>query len=150
MNALKWGVVVALALASFAAPVRAANDGAARPSIKSVLGWWHGKSDCVVKGGPCHDEIVQYHFEPIADQPDSLRLTADKVVAGRFETMGVFNVGYSPARRTWAAEFSNSRVHVLWSYRIRGRELIGTLFGLTDSSVLRHASLTRGPGVVPR
>src|SRR6185295_7991392 len=95
---------------------------------------------------PCHDEVVQYRFEPVPAIPDSVHLVAEKLVNGRFEVMGELNLGYEPGSRSWLGEYRNSRVDILWRYRIRGKELIGTLVNLPDSTRLRDARLTRGRG----
>lgn len=122
--------------------VAAASDTAV--TIASVLGIWHGHSDCLQKGTACNDEIVEYHFEPWPGHPDSLWLDALKLVAGRYGSMGRLPCSFDAATRTWNAEFANSRVHILWSFQIVGKKLVGSLVRLPDRTPERHAEAVFG------
>ena len=113
-------------------------------TIASVLGVWHGHSDCLQKGTACNDEIVEYHFEPYPGHPDSLWLDALKLVAGRYGSMGRLPCSFDASTRTWNAEFSNSRVHILWSFQIVGKKLVGSLVRLPDRTPERRAEAVFG------
>ena len=140
--------------AAFAAPAprraisKVRKTAAAAPdtgvTMLSILGVWHGHSDCLQKGTSCNDEIVEYHFEPYPGHPDSLWLDALKLVAGRYGSMGKLPCSFDAATRTWNAEFANSRVHILWSFQIVGKKLVGSLVSLPDRTPERHAEAAYG------
>jgi len=113
-------------------------------SLTSVLGAWHGRSDCVQKGTACNDEITQYHFMPAPGDPDSLRLDAEKLVNGTYASMGILTFGYDPVHHTWSSEFGNGNTHVLWSFEIAGDRLVGSCVRLPDRTPVRRVSAVRG------
>ena len=108
-------------------------------TLTSILGIWHGHSDCLQKGTACRDEIVEYHFQPYPAHPDSVWLDAKKLVAGRYQSMGEMGFGFDAATRTWSCEYVNPRTHILWSFQIVGKGLVGSLVSLPDRTPLRHA-----------
>ena len=113
-------------------------------TIASILGIWHGHSDCLQKGTACNDEIVEYHFEPSPGHPDSIWLDAKKLVAGRYGSMGKLPCSFDASTRTWNAEFRNPRVHILWSFQIVGKKIVGSLVDLPDRTPKRHAEAVFG------
>lgn len=110
----------------------------------SILGIWHGHSDCLQKGTACRDEIVEYHFQPYPEHPDSIWLDAKKLVAGRYESMGQMGFGFDAATRTWSCEYVNPNTHILWSFQIVGKRIVGTLVKLPERTPLRHAEAVFG------
>ncbi len=122
-------------------------------SFTSILGDWHGRSDCVQKGTACNDEITQYRFAPAPGEPDSILLDAQKLVNGKYESMGVITFGFAPATRTWASKFRTSRAEILWTFAIARGRLVGSCVGLPELTPLRRVSATRGldprPGRMP-
>lgn len=152
--ALSLPIVPANASAAIALPkVRAAATHPRSPRATTprdrVLGFWHGTSDCVEKGGPCHDEIVRYDFRNVPGKPDSIRLEAYKIVDGRFVSMGGLNGAWEAASRSVICEYSNARTHVLWRFEAHGESLVGTLVDLPGGRLLRNVSCVRGPGREP-
>ena len=117
-------------------------------TVTSILGVWHGHSDCLQKGTACHDEIVEYHFEPYAGHPDSVWLDAKKLVAGRYASMGAMGFAFDRATRTWSAEIGTSQGRILWSFQIAGRKIVGSLVSLPDRTPLRYAEAV--PGIDPK
>lgn len=113
-------------------------------TMLSILGIWHGRSDCLEKGTACKDEIVEYHFQPYAGHPDSVWLDAKKLVAGRYQSMGAMGFGFDAATRTWTSEYVNPHTHILWSFQIAGKGIIGTLVKLPERTPLRHAEAAFG------
>lgn len=116
----------------------------------AILGRWHGHSICVKApwNAACNDEEVFYDF--IAEQADSGRILqhASKLVAGHAEWMGDLELSYMADRAGWAGEFSNGRVHIRWSYRLRGDSLEGEVVMLPTLQVARHVVAWRD-SVVP-
>jgi hypothetical protein len=117
---------------------------------RDILGRWHGHSICVKApwNTACNDEEVFYDF--VAAGPDSNRilLHAAKLVAGHAEPMGDLALVYTAEPRSWAGEFSNARVHIRWSYRLRGDSLEGEVVFLPTLQVARHVLAWRDT-VVP-
>ena len=113
-------------------------------TILSILGVWHGHSDCLQKGTACRDEIVEYHFQPYPGHPESVWLDAKKLVAGRYESMGEMGFGFDAATRTWSSEYVNPHTHILWSFQIVGRSIVGSLVKLPERTPLRHAEAVYG------
>jgi len=123
---------------------RASRVAADSIFFTSVLGDWHGRSDCMQKGTACRDEITQYRFQPAPGEPDSILLDAQKLVNGKYESMGVMTFGYTAATHTWSSEFRNGRVDILWSFQIANDRLVGTCVGLPDRTPTRRVTATRG------
>ena len=162
--AAAFGVLALAAMLLSAVPAATAGEAAAKPASRSrvaaasrptgapadsdsivrILGAWHGRSDCVEKGGSCHDEIVQYHFTAAPGEPDSVSVDAEKLVAGRYGSMGVQTAGFDPKTRTWTAEFQNSRTHVLTRFQIVNGELVGSMVDFESGKVLRRMRAKRG------
>ena len=113
-------------------------------TLTSILGIWHGHSDCLQKGTACKDEIVEYHFQPYPAHPDSVWLDAKKLVAGRYQSMGEMGFGFDAATRTWSCEYVNPHTHILWSFQIVGKRIVGSLVSLPERTPLRHAEAVFG------
>ena len=111
----------------------------------AVLGEWRGTSTCVdrAKHPACTDEVVVYHFRPKGDDPNAVVLAADKVVDGKVLPMGELDCQYDGTRGAWLSDFQNERVHNLWTFVVRGREIQGTLLDLPDRTLVRKVSVTR-------
>jgi hypothetical protein len=121
-------------------------SAAAEPLPRAeILGDWRGTSKCVnLEAAPaCKDEIVLYHFLPIDGASDKVLLKADKQVNGAWELMGELELHFRAADGSWEGEFSNPRVHILWNYTIKGRQMTGTLISLPDRTLLRKAAVTK-------
>ena len=127
------GGIVILFAASLAA-------GRLQAQAPGIAGTWRGTSICVKEtwNSACNDEQVLYRFTPLAGQPDSVALDAQKIVAGVPEPMGTLTLGYDAKQETWAAELRSVRYHLLWSYQVRDTVLTGTLLELPSRRVARH------------
>src|SRR4051794_9131279 len=81
--------------------------------IAKLIGDWYGDSICVDKQKfpACNDESVVYHIKEVAGKPDTVNLSADKIVNGKPEFMGAFDFVYDPKKETLTGEFQNSRTH---------------------------------------
>jgi len=129
-------------LGCFAGVVFAASS---TPPAKQVLGEWRGTSTCAdrKKYASCHDESVIYNFAPSTASAEAVTLTAEKIVNGERDTMGVMEFTYDSAHRTWNSEFRNERVHALWTFTIRDTVMSGMLLDLPSKAVIRKVRVTR-------
>ncbi len=113
----------------------------------AILGTWRGTSKCVdlERAPACKDEVVVYDFRP-GEKAGTFALDAKKVVDGRPVPMGVIE-GFArdPKTGRFAAEFRNSRVHVVWSYDVKGAEMTGTCEEFGSKAVLRRVAAKKEP-----
>lgn len=132
MNALLAGILL---LATASAPGDA------------ILGTWRGTSTCVdlERAPACKDEVVVYDIRP-GEKPGTFALDAKKVVDGQPVPMGVIE-GFvrDPKTGRYAGEFRNSRVHILWSYEVKGTEMTGTCEEFDSKAVLRRVVARKDP-----
>ena len=122
----------------------AASSPSATPR-DAILGEWRGTSTCVdhVRYPACKNETVIYHFRPKGDDPATVVLAADKVVDGKVLPMGEFDCTYDAKRGAWISELLNERVHILWTFVVRGRAIQGTLVDLPDRLLIRKVAVQR-------
>jgi hypothetical protein len=123
----------------------AAEPGEA-PAARRILGRWEGESICVKKewNSACNDEKIQYDFVAAkSDGGEVVTLHASKWVNGEFAPMGDLDLVYDAKAREWAAEFSSTRVHIRWSYRLDGNGLVGTCVDLPGRRVARNVKAHR-------
>ena len=109
-----------------------------------LIGTWRGTSLCTdrIAAPACHDETVVYHFTP-GPKAGTVHWAADKVVNGRRQPMGEFDLAYDKAEGCWNAEFSSPRVRVVWRLVVDGAQLSGTARLLPDNQTVRKVSLRR-------
>jgi hypothetical protein len=107
---------------------------------EGILGRWRGRSTCVPAAwnSTCHDEEVRYNFVPAASDPTHAMLHASRFVQGRAESMYDIEFSYMPATARWEGDFTNSRVHIRWSYRLRGDSLWGAATILPNLQIARR------------
>src|SRR6266404_3918870 len=72
------------------------DDGA------SLVGNWTGDSICVGNRSACHDEQVVYRIPKAPDSSGNVTITADKIVNGKPELMGVLDFKYDSEKRPWS------------------------------------------------
>lgn len=111
-----------------------------------ILGTWRGTSTCVDKqtDRACTDEVVIYDVDSAAGPRGPVRMSADKVVDGVRQPMGVLRLQYDSTSRTWFADFT-TRVPVRWRFEPRGDVLVGTLTEEPSARVIRRVTARRGP-----
>src|SRR6478672_6699486 len=78
-------------------------------SAESLYGDWTGESKCVGSNPYCHDEIVLYHLTRSKNDAAKINLSADKIVDGKPEFMGEFDMTFDPEKMTLTAEFTIKR-----------------------------------------
>jgi hypothetical protein len=82
---------------------------------ESLIGTWHGTSTCAdrVAAPACNDEDVIYEFTH-GDELNVVHWKAYKVVNGKRELMGEFDLAYSQAEKCWKAEYESPRIRTAW------------------------------------
>ena len=113
--------------------------------ISKLAGNWSGQSICADKEKfpSCNDEQVVYRIVVTTGKPNAVTITADKIVNGKPETMGVFDFVYDRRKRMLTSEFKNSRVHLIFELAVKGDILEGTLAALPDKTIVRHIKVKK-------
>jgi len=132
----RLGVVAAAVLVLAADGVAAGTTELQRPS--ELIGVWRGTSTCTdrVAAPACQDEIIVYEFTAGA-QPGTVHWVADKVMNGKRESMGEFDLEYDTTEKCWTVEFASPRVKVVWRLSADGRRLSGTARLLPGNETVR-------------
>ncbi|HEX5041763.1 MAG TPA: hypothetical protein VFV75_02595 [Candidatus Polarisedimenticolaceae bacterium] len=120
----------------------AGTAGTAAPST-GVLGTWAGRSLCVGDRPACKDEEVVYRFLPVEGRAGTVTLLADKVLEGKRVPMGRLDFDQDTARGTLRCEFTRGSTHGVWTFRVSGDAMTGTLVILPERSVAREVSVRR-------
>src|SRR5262245_41893527 len=109
-----WLVGVVCAALLLAQPASAAWFTRDDPDPAQLIGTWRGTSTCTdrVAAPACQDETVVYEFTA-GPRPGTVHWAADKVVNGKREPMGEFDLVYVKAESCWKAEFTSPRVKVV-------------------------------------
>jgi hypothetical protein len=110
-----------------------------------IVGTWRGTSVCVDRQAApaCTDEEVIYEIVASTGHPDSVTVTADKVVDGKRVPMGVLDFTYEATSRSWTSELETPRVHALWRLSVSGKMLSGTLTLLPSKAVVWKVDLRK-------
>jgi ketosteroid isomerase-like protein len=115
------------------------------PAPPSIVGTWRGASTCVKDGAhpACKDEAVVYRFKHAPDRAGVVVLDAEKVVESHGVPMYSLEFTYDAKRDAWASEFQGPGTHGVWSYVVRGDEMMGTLVDLPSRRLVRHVFARR-------
>src|SRR2546421_8134427 len=135
-------VGITLSIAQLAIACASSSRVQTVDDVSKLVGNWTGESVCVGNIPSCHDEKVIYRVAKL-DEPDKVRITADKIVNGKPETMGVLDFKYDKEKGTLVNEFSNSRYHAVWELKVEGNIMEGTLTLLPDKTVVRHVKVKK-------
>jgi hypothetical protein len=110
-----------------------------------LLGDWYGESKCTGSNPYCHDEIVVYHFTHSNNDPAKIHLAADKIVKGKPEEMGEFDLVYDAAKHTLMGDFPIPRTggKGVWLFKIDGDKIDGTLTVLPENEIGRKVKVSR-------
>lgn len=121
------------------------TKGEQRSEISRLVGNWSGESICVNKEKfpACHDEQVIYRVVMAAGKPDTLTITADKIVNGKPETMGVFDFVYDEQKQTLVSEVESNKWHLIIELAVKGDVLEGTLATLPDRTLVRRIKVKK-------
>jgi hypothetical protein len=122
------------------APASAQSD-----KVSQLLGDWNGESVCVNKEKfpACKDEVVVYHIKKVPDKPDTVNLSADKIVNGKPEFMGAFDFIYDAKKQILTSDFKNERVHFLLEFVVKGDVLEGSMTSLPDKTQVRRIKVKK-------
>jgi hypothetical protein len=133
----------------FVAPLTIAKEekpkGEQVSEISELVGNWSGESVCVNKEKfpACNDEKVVYRIVVATGKSDTVTITADKIVSGKPETMGVFDFVYDRQKQMLTSEFKNSKVHLIFELAVKGDILEGTLAALPDRTLVRRIKVKK-------
>jgi len=108
----------------------------------ALAGDWTGTSLCTnLKVAPaCKDEVVIYHFTHKGGP--TWHLAADKIIAGKPEFMGEFDMTLEGSRLTY--EMTNRRgERALWDFNVDGDRIQGVLKMLPAGDVVRKVDVTK-------
>jgi len=132
-------------VAAFVLVVACAMGEASAEPVDEIVGTWRGTSTCVDRQAApaCTDEQVIYEIAASPGQPDSVKVTADKVVDGKRVPMGVLDFTYEASSGSWTSELDSLRVHALWRLSVSGATLSGTLTLLPSRAVVRRVDLRK-------
>jgi hypothetical protein len=110
-----------------------------------ILGFWKGNSICTKtkEAEFCHDEVVAYNFVDLPEQPTTVSLKAAKIWDGTLQPTYSIYFNYIPEEHRWTSEFTRGSTHGLWSYVIKGDEMMGTLVLLPERTVVRNVAAKR-------
>jgi hypothetical protein len=128
---------IAIVLSLIAFPLFAADD---------ITGRWDGTSICTkIEGNEsCHDETVRYDIVPSQTAKGGMTMDAQKLVNGKYESMGVMEFTWNETAKRWESKFKMRRLNqeILWAFEAKGDRIIGTCVLLPDK-VARHAEAKR-------
>ncbi len=116
-----------------------------KASIDDLLGDWTGESKCVGSNPYCHDEVVVYHLTRSQKEPGKINLSADKIVNGKPDFMGEFDMTFDAEKMTLTAEFDIKRTggKGVWLFKIDGDKMDGTLTALPENEIGRKVHVER-------
>ena len=106
----------------------------------AVTGDWTGTSICtnLERLPACHDEVALYHFSP---RGNKVHLVAEKIVGGKPEYMGEFDMTQNGSRLTY--EMTNRQGRALWDLTVKGDRITGTLKLLPGGDVVRKIDVKK-------
>jgi hypothetical protein len=136
--------VAVLILAALTLPT---SPGGASPAMiaggANLVGNWTGDSICVGPFPACRDEKVIYHIPKAPDAKGTVTITADKIVDGKPELMGVLDFKYDAEKNALTCDFIRGNTHGLWEFSVKGDTMEGTLVMLPDKILARRIKLKK-------
>jgi hypothetical protein len=144
LKIVKLIISTALISASlFATASGAQNKNNVADEREKLVGDWTGDSLCQGYRPACHDEKVVYHITKTPDKPDTVTLSADKIVDGKLELMGVLEFKYDSEKGTLTGEFTRGNTHGVWELVVKGDTMEGTLIVLPDKTLARRVKVKK-------
>lgn len=133
-------LVLTLAFAACGQKAAATSPPAQASKVDQILGDWTGESKCVGSNPYCHDEVVVYHLARAEKDKTKINFKADKIVDGKPEFMGEFDMAFDEEKMTLTAEFTIPRTggKGVWLFRISGDKMDGTLTVFPENQVGRE------------
>jgi hypothetical protein len=122
-----------------------AQTTAQASDLDKLIGDWSGESVCVnkEKSPSCHDEKVVYHITKVADKPNTVNLSADKIVDGKPVFMGAFDFVYDPKKQTLTCEYKTDRVDIAMEFTLKDDVLDGSMTSLPDKTQIRRMTVKK-------
>ena len=119
--------------------------GQKKAAMDDLFGDWTGESKCVGSNPSCHDEIVVYHLTRSKADTAKINLSADKIVDGKPDNMGDFDMTFDAEKMTLTAEFTIKRTggKGVWLFKIDGDKMDGTLTDFPENEIGRKVSVMR-------
>ena len=119
-------------------------DPQGQSPAQAIVGTWHGTSTCVDKqvDRACKDEEVIYEIDSAAGPRGPVRISADKIVNGARDNMGVFRLTYDSTADLWFADL-NTRIRARWTFVPHGNSIVGDLRELPARRLVRRIAVRR-------
>lgn len=116
-----------------------------KASIDDLVGDWTGTSKCVSGDPNCHDEIVVYHVTKSKKDPSKANISADKIVNGKPDNMGEFDLIFDADKMTLTADmpFARTGGHGIWLFKIDRERMDGTLTVFPGEVLFRRIHVER-------
>jgi hypothetical protein len=109
-----------------------------------LVGDWLGRSICTNLVPACHDEEVVYHIVKSSDDVSKVILTADKIVNGKPEQMGVLEFKYDPQNWTLVNHFDNGKFKGSWEFKVQRDAIEGVLVLMPGKKIARNIKVMKG------
>ncbi len=111
---------------------------------KQVLGTWEGKSICVIRDSPCHDEHVVYEVASDPQRPGDLKIKIDgfKIVNNEKQFMGTLYCKYAAPTLSCTG---NTGHDDLWIFTVERNTMTGELRIDKDRKLYRTIRVSRKP-----
>jgi hypothetical protein len=142
---LRSAITVTMVL--LAIVVLAMGRGSSNPGLhddgSNLVGNWTGESMCTPAFPACHDEKVIYRIPEAPDKSGKVTITADKIVDGKPETMGVLDFKYDGDKGTLVCEFTRGNTHGVWEFTVKEDTMEGTLVVLPAKTLARRVKLKK-------
>ena len=145
----KWAAVAVLTLAALMLLVSLSSASPATGDGSNLIGNWTGDSICVGPFPACRDEKVIYRITKGPDAEGTVTITADKIVDGKPELMGVLDFKYDAAKDTLTCDFVRGNTHGLWEFSVKGNTMEGTLVVLPEKTIARRVKLKKDNSTPP-
>jgi hypothetical protein len=84
-----------------------------------------------------------YRIPKAPDRSGKVTITADKIVNGKPETMGVLEFIYDGEKGTLVCEFTHGNTHGLWEFKVKENTMEGTLVVLPEKTLARRVKLKK-------
>jgi hypothetical protein len=107
-------------------------------------GIWYGDSVCQIASSPCKTEKVVYRIIQL-DENGKFMMQADKIINEKPEYMGTIEFQFDEKNITLTGKISSNRGDAVWKFRIKGKEMEGTLT-LADETLYRKIRVTKVEG----
>ena len=138
-------LITLVAVAATACAQNVAPKPAQSTKIDEIVGDWNGESKCTGTNPNCHDEVVVYHLTRSKTDAAKINVSADKIVDGKPDNMGDFDMAFDPEKMTLTVEFAFQRSggKGVWLFTIDGNKMDGTLTNYPEKLVSRNVHLGR-------